>query len=76
MKNIFILCLFVVFVIYSVDALTCTGKTKYEVAMEVIRGDWGNGQTRRENFRKYCLQYTYEEIQNLVNCILYGGAYC
>ena len=76
MKKIFILCLFVFFFINSVDALTCSGKTKYEVAMEVIRGNWGNDPIRRSNINKYCLQYTYAQIQNLVNCILYGGAYC
>ena len=72
MKKIFILCIFVLFVINSVDALTCRGKTSHEVALEVIAGDWGNGDTRVLNFSKFCI-YPYDYVQREVNRILYGN---
>ena len=67
MKKIFILCLFVLFAINSVDALTCAGKAISTVAKEVIRGDWGNGDARIINISKFCKRYGYNAIQREVN---------
>lgn len=68
MKKFFALCLLVIFIINSVDALTCKGKTVHEVALEVIRGDWGNGNERTRNFNKYNCKG--DAIQREVNRIL------
>ena len=68
MKKFFILCLFVLFVINSVDALTCNGKSVHQVAVEVIRGDWGNGDQRKLNISKYC-KYSYAAVQHEVDRI-------
>ena len=71
MKKNFILCLFILFLINSVDALlTCNGKSLKRVAEEVISGDWGNGQKRVVNIAKYCSKYSYNAIQREVNRIL------
>ena len=47
-------------------------KSVHEIANEVIRGDWGNGQERKD--RLTASGYSYEEVQKEVNRILYGSA--
>ena len=42
-----------------------------EIALEVIDGKWGNGEERKE--RLEAAGYNYQEVQNRVNEILYGG---
>lgn len=42
-----------------------------DVAMQVIRGDWDNGIKRRELLE--AAGYDYEQVQEKVNQILYGG---
>ncbi len=42
----------------------------YELAMQVIRGDWGNGEDRRERLTK--AGHDYAAVQAKVNEILYG----
>ena len=39
-----------------------------DVAREVIRGDWGNGEERKRRLRK--AGYDYGLIQNIVNVLL------
>ena len=43
-------------------------KSNEEIAREVIKGLWGNGQERKDNLAKN--GYNYEEVQKLVNKIL------
>ena len=43
-------------------------KSNEEIAKEVIRGDWGNGQERYERLTE--AGYNYQEIQDLVNQML------
>ncbi|MCM1166259.1 MAG: hypothetical protein NC299_01225 [Lachnospiraceae bacterium] len=45
-------------------------KTVKEVALEVIRGDWGNGDERYD--RLTAAGYDYYEVQREVNRLLYG----
>ena len=45
-------------------------KTVEELAKEVIRGDWGNGQERKDKLA--AAGYNYDEVQDKVNAILYG----
>lgn len=45
-------------------------KSLHEIAMEVIRGDWGNGEERRRRLR--AAGYDYNAVQDEVNRILYG----
>ena len=40
-------------------------KSNYTLAMEVIRGDWGNGQKRKDSLTK--AGYEYQPIQDIVN---------
>ena len=40
-------------------------KSNYTLAMEVIRGDWGNGQKRKDSLIK--AGYEYQPIQDIVN---------
>ena len=42
-----------------------TEKNNHTLAMEVIRGDWGNGQKRKDNLTK--AGYEYQTIQDIVN---------
>ncbi len=42
----------------------------YELAMQVIRGDWGNGEDRRERLTK--AWHDYAAVQAKVNEILYA----
>ena len=39
-----------------------------KIAREVIRGEWGNGEERKERLKK--AGYSYEEVQNRVNELL------
>lgn len=48
------------------------GKSVDELAREVIRGDWGNGQDRKD--RLTAAGYNYSEVQGRVNEILRGNA--
>lgn len=48
-------------------------KTINELALEVIKGDWGNGLTRREALTK--AGYDYNKIQARVNEILSSSSY-
>ena len=41
---------------------------KCDVAREVIRGNWGNGEERKRRLRN--AGYDYGEIQNIVNQLL------
>ena len=45
-------------------------KSVYEIALEVIRGDWGNGEERRRLLAQ--AGYDYGAVQAEVNRILYG----
>ena len=47
-------------------------KTVDELATEVIRGDWGNGQERKDKLA--AAGYNYDEVQDRVNAILNGTA--
>lgn len=47
-------------------------KSVDELAREVIRGDWGNGQDRKD--RLTAAGYSYSEVQGRVNEILRGSA--
>lgn len=46
-------------------------KSVYEVAREVIRGEWGNGSDRRQ--RLEAAGYDFDAVQNRVNAILTGN---
>jgi hypothetical protein len=48
------------------------GKTVNQLAQEVLRGDWGNGQERRD--RLTAAGYNYDAVQAEVNRILSGGS--
>lgn len=50
--------------------ITKIKKTNEELAREVIRGDWGNGQERKDRLKK--AGYDYSAVQKLVNKILKG----
>ena len=66
MKKIIILLLFAI--LFALTASICRGKSDYATALEVIRGDWGNGDVRKNRLiRAGC---NYNAIQNLVNQIL------
>ncbi len=43
-------------------------KNKYQLALEVISGEWGNGEERKEKLTS--AGYNYDEVQTLVNEIL------
>lgn len=43
-------------------------KNKYQLALEVINGEWGNGDERKEKLTS--AGYNYDEVQTLVNEIL------
>ena len=47
-----------------------TKKSVEELAKEVIRGDWGNGQERKDKLA--AAGYNYDEVQDKVNAILNG----
>ena len=47
-------------------------KSVDELAKEVIRGDWGNGQERKDKLA--AAGYNYDEVQDRVNAILNGTA--
>ena len=48
---------------------TTKAKIDYDkIAREVIRGEWGNGEERKERLKK--AGYSYEEVQNRVNELL------
>ncbi len=49
------------------------GKSTEEVAEEVINGDWGNGEDRKN--RLTAAGYDYRTVQDKVNEILNGGAH-
>ena len=48
-------------------------KTNQEIAKEVLAGQWGNGQDRRE--RLTAAGYNYDDVQSIVNSIVYSGEY-
>lgn len=48
------------------------GKDIKTVAREVIAGQWGNGDARKNNLK--AAGYNYKEVQDMVNQILNGGA--
>ena len=52
------------------DSTPSTKKSNEEIAREVIRGDWGNGQDRKD--RLSAAGYDYSAVQSLVNQILSG----
>lgn len=47
-------------------------KSVEEIAKEVIRGDWGNGDTRKQKLQ--AAGYDYTEVQNAVNKLLSGSS--
>ena len=47
-------------------------KDYYTIAQEILDGDWGNGETRRQ--RLEAAGYDYQLAQKYVNEILYGNA--
>ena len=50
---------------------TTPAKSIEDLAKEVIRGDWGNGQERKDKLA--AAGYDYDKVQDKVNEILYGG---
>lgn len=48
-------------------------KTNQEIAKEVLAGQWGNGQDRRD--RLTAAGYNYDDVQSIVNSIVYSGEY-
>ena len=48
-------------------------KTNQEIAKEVLAGQWGNGQDRRD--RLTAAGYIYDDVQSIVNSIVYSGDY-
>lgn len=50
------------------DRLNAQKKSNEEIAVEVIRGKWGNGQERRD--RLTAAGYNYKDIQSLVNKLI------
>jgi len=49
----------------NLDSLNAPAKTIDEIAMEVIRGDWGNGEERKR--RLTAAGYDYDEVQKRVS---------
>ena len=47
-------------------------KSNEEIAREIINGQWGNGEDRKNRLAQ--AGYNYSEIQNIVNRILNGGS--
>lgn len=45
-------------------------KTNYELAVEVINGEWSVGEERKEKLEK--AGYNYYDVQEIVNSILSG----
>lgn len=43
-------------------------KTNQEIAREVIRGKWGNGEERKQRLTKE--GYSYKDIQSIVNVLM------
>lgn len=43
--------------------------SNYEVAQQVLNGDWGNGAERREKLN--AAGYKYEDVQSIVNALVY-----
>ena len=54
----------------SLSSETNAKKTNEELANEVIRGDWGNGQERKDRLTN--AGYNYNEVQSIVNAKLKG----
>lgn len=52
----------------STPAPTPGGKTVEEVAREVLAGDWGNGDERKQRLRD--AGYSYSEVQAIVNTLV------
>lgn len=50
------------------DRLNAQKKSNEQIAVEVIRGKWGNGQERRD--RLTAAGYNYKDIQSLVNKLI------
>lgn len=45
-------------------------KSNYEIAKEVLAGDWGTGPARRDAL--IFAGYDYDAVQSIVNAIVYG----
>lgn len=43
--------------------------TNYEVAQQVLNGEWGNGAERREKLT--AAGYNYNDVQSIVNALVY-----
>lgn len=56
----------------SVPSVTTPGKDVKTIAMEVISGIWGSGETRKKSLEN--AGYNYAEVRNKVNEILNGSA--
>lgn len=48
-----------------------TLKTNQQIALEVIQGKWGNGNTRRQKLTS--AGYNYQSIQSIVNSLMTGN---
>ena len=58
---------------HNSNASAGNGKSLRDLAYEVIRGNWGNGAERKRRLTN--AGYNYQEVQNLVNAIMWGKAY-
>lgn len=47
-----------------------TLKTNQQIALEVIQGKWGNGNTRRQKLTS--AGYNYNSVQSIVNSLMSG----
>lgn len=51
--------------------MASTLKTNQQIALEVIQGKWGNGNTRRQKLTS--AGYNYESVQSIVNSLMSGN---
>lgn len=50
--------------------MASTLKTNQQIALEVIQGKWGNGNTRRQKLTS--AGYNYQSVQTIVNSLMNG----
>ena len=51
--------------------MASTLKTNQQIALEVIQGKWGNGNTRRQKLT--AAGYNYQSVQSIVNSLMSGN---
>ena len=54
-----------------VKQMASTLKTNQQIALEVIQGKWGNGNTRRQKLTS--AGYNYQSVQSIVNSLMSGN---